>query len=117
MSIEETDRASAAVAVAPRVSLDDIKAAIKAVHFVNAFDAVEATTTALENGLRSDSHLKFLTVCFVEMTNGFIAIGKSAPASPENFNEELGRKFSYEDAIRQLWPLMAFSLLDRLSND
>jgi hypothetical protein len=41
-------------------------------------------------------------------------IGKSAPASPENFNAELGKKFAYEDAVRQLWPLMGFALRDRL---
>jgi hypothetical protein len=49
------------------------------------------------------------------MKNGFIVIGHSAPASPENFNAELGRKFAYENAIRQLWPLMGFALRERLS--
>ena len=28
---------------------------------------------------------------------------------------ELGRKLAYEDCIRQLWPLMGFSLRDRLA--
>jgi hypothetical protein len=48
------------------------------------------------------------------MRNGFTVIGKSAPASAANFNAELGKKLAYEDAIRQLWPLMGFSLRDRL---
>ena len=48
------------------------------------------------------------------LLHAFTVIGKSAPASPENFNAELGRKFAYEDAVRQLWPLLGFSLRDRL---
>jgi len=42
-------------------------------------------------------------------------VGKSAPASADNFNADLGRKLAYEDAIRQLWPLMGFALRERLS--
>ena len=49
------------------------------------------------------------------MRNGFTIIGKSAPASPANFNAEFGQKLAYEDCIRQLWPLMGFSLRDRLA--
>jgi hypothetical protein len=42
------------------------------------------------------------------MRNGFIVFGKSSPVSPQNFDQALGRKFAYEDAVRQLWPLFAF---------
>lgn len=42
-------------------------------------------------------------------------IGKAAPASPENFSAEPGRKFAYEDAIRRLWPLMGYALKERLT--
>lgn len=49
------------------------------------------------------------------MQNGFTVIGKSAPASPENFNAELGRQFAYDDAVRQLWPLMGYALRDKLA--
>jgi hypothetical protein len=49
------------------------------------------------------------------LKNGFTVIGKSAPASAANFNAELGKKLAYEDAIRQVWPLMGFSLRDRLA--
>jgi hypothetical protein len=59
--------------------------------------------------------LSIITLCVVVMRNGFTIIGKSAPASPENFNAELGRKLAYEDAVRQLWPLMGFALRDRLA--
>jgi len=60
--------------------------------------------------LNPPDHLQHVTVLMVETKNGWIVIGKSAPADPENFNRELGLAFAREDAIRQLWPLYAFAL-------
>lgn len=105
MGIEETDKAAAANAVAPRVSLANIEARIKEKHEFFASDAIAGTC---------DASLALLSICLLVMDNGFTVIGKSAPASPENFNPELGRKFAYEDAIRQLWPLMGFELRSHL---
>lgn len=51
-------------------------------------------------------------LCVLVMRNGFTVLGKSAPLDPQNFDAELGKKFAYDDAIRQVWPLMAFSRLD-----
>lgn len=107
-SLAVTDQASAAVATAPRVTLDDIKSQISECFHVSADEAV---------GRPGDQRLRLLTLCIVVMHNGFVVIGKSAPASPENFNAELGRKFSYEDAVRQLWPLMGFALRDKLAGN
>lgn len=106
-SLQTTDAAAAAVAVAPRVQLKDIEAAIGARYDFTADQAVGAAPAV-------DS-LKLLSVCILVMRNGFSVIGKSAPASADNFNADLGRKFAYEDAIRQLWPLMGYALRDRLA--
>uniref|UniRef100_E6VGJ2 Uncharacterized protein n=1 Tax=Rhodopseudomonas palustris (strain DX-1) TaxID=652103 RepID=E6VGJ2_RHOPX len=123
-SLEQTDREAAMHAVAPRVTLADIEGAI-ATRFdlgqAEIFTALGAWST---NEGRDGSPppfeiveaLKPLSICILVMRNGFVVIGKSAPASPANFNAELGRKFAYEDAIRQLWPLMGFSLRDRLAS-
>lgn len=108
MSIEITDKEAQAAAVAPRVSLDCIKEAIAAQYEFTA-------DKALGTDMPVHDALSRLSVCILVMRNGFVVIGKSAPASPENFNADLGRKFAYEDAIRQLWPLMAFALRDRLA--
>lgn len=120
-SLKVTDEASAAVAVAPRVSLKDIEAAIAERYDLNGYDAVAATegfkadvNRMLSPGGFAAHPLRVLSVCILVMRNGFTVIGKSAPASPENFNADLGRQYAYEDAIRQLWPLMGFSLRDRL---
>ena len=108
-SLQVTDAQSAAVAVAPRVQLKDIEAAIAVRYDLNAADMVGPHPVV--------PPLTLLSVCVLVMKNGFTVIGKSAPASPENFNVDLGRKFAYEDAVRQLWPLMGFALRDRLANE
>lgn len=112
MSIQQTDRESAAVAVAPRVALADIEAAI-----AERYDTTAAKAMFGKPSAEGDHPLDILSICILVMRNGFTIIGKSAPASPENFNAELGKKFAYEDAIRQLWPLMGFALRDRLWRD
>lgn len=108
-SLKVTDAASAAVAVAPRVSLDDIKASIAQEHHFTAGKACAAL------GHPTSQPLDLLSVCILVMKNGFTVIGKSAPASPENFDAALGSQFAYEDAVRQIWPLMGFSLRDKLA--
>jgi len=107
MSIEHTDAESAAVAVAPRVSLASMEAKIVARYDLNAGDTVREMT-GKEPG--SPVSLNVLSICILVMENGFTVIGKSAPASEANYNPELGRKFAYEDAIRQLWPLEGYLL-------
>ena len=109
MSIEHTDKESAAVATHPRVALADIENAIAHRYDFPADKAVAALGSPVADPL------KLLSICILVMRNGFTVIGKSAPASPENFNAALGQKFAYEDAIRQLWPLMGFALRDKLA--
>jgi Phage protein (N4 Gp49/phage Sf6 gene 66) family len=106
-TLQEGDQAAAAVAKAPRVALADIEAAIA--------ERYDSTADRIVDRGPINPDLKILSICILVMRNGWIAIGKSAPASPENFNAELGRKFAYEDAIRQLWPLMGYALRDRLA--
>jgi len=108
MTLEATEAECAANATAPRVSLDDIKAAIAAEYHFTADKAIGPDVPAMPS-------LALLSICLIVMKNGFTIIGKSAPASADNFNAELGRKLAYEDAVRQIWPLMGFALRDRLA--
>ncbi len=107
MSLEQTEVECAANATAPRVSLQSMKDKIKAEYHFTADKAVEGCPVVDE--------LKLLSVCLLVMQNGFTLIGKSAPASAENFNAELGKKLAYEDAIRQLWPHEGYALREKLS--
>ncbi len=102
-SLQASEAECAAVAKAPRVALDDIAGAISETYYAQA------------SGVFGPPDCAHLTLCLIVMKNGFMVVGKSAPASPENFNAELGRKLAYEDCIRQLWPLMGFALRDKLS--
>ena len=108
-ALEITEAYSAARSTHPRVTLDDIRANIDCEHYFTAGEAIGAL-----GGVHLSS-LNLLTICILVCKNGFSVIGKSAPASPENFDAEKGRTFAYEDAIKQLWPLMGYALRDRLA--
>lgn len=54
-------------------------------------------------------------ICYLTLRNGYVVTGKSAAASPENFNEEIGRKVAYDNAKREIWPLEGYLLKTRLS--
>lgn len=55
-----------------------------------------------------------LTVCCLTLKNGFQVTGESACASPENFNEELGRKIARDNARSKIWALEGYLLKDKL---
>jgi hypothetical protein len=112
-ALQVTDAEASAVAIGPRVSLADIQEAISAEYSFVLGAALSELGCPTVNDY-DGTHV--LTLHAIVMRNGFVVIGKSAPASPENFNAELGAKFAKEDAMRQLWPLMGFSLRDRLQD-
>ena len=58
-----------------------------------------------------------LTVCCLELMNGYTVTGESACASPSNFNEEIGRKIAYQNAREKIWGLEGYLLRQRLSED
>lgn len=94
-TLKATEAESAANATAPRVTLESMEAKIVSEDYI--------------------VHEGILTLCVIKMQNGFYVVGESAPASPENFNAELGRKFAYENAIRQLWKLEGYALREKLA--
>lgn len=95
-SLKQTEAESAAVATAPRVTLESMEAKIKETIYWQPYETA-------------------LTICVLHMDNGFYVVGESCPASPENFNAELGQKFAYENAIRQLWKLEGYALREQLA--
>lgn len=108
-SLQASEELSARGATHPRVSLADMNENIAGENWFVAGEAAEAL------GQPASDSMKLMTLYFLTMRNGFVIVGKSAPASPENFDAEKGKTFAREDAIRQLWPLMGFSLRDRLA--
>ncbi len=57
------------------------------------------------------------TVCCLTLANGFTVTGESACASPENFDEEIGKKIAYTNAREKIWPLEGYLLKHKLFND
>jgi len=84
---------------APRVTPDDID---------NAIDDVAAIQYHQFPGTT-------VTVACVPLKNGYTVVGKSACASLENFDVELGRKIAVNDAKQQLWPLLGYALREELA--
>lgn len=115
-SLQATEAECAAGRTAPRVSLSDIEANI-----AHSVGFTAAALAELPDTLKRGTLLQptpathdVLTIVVLTLRNGFTIIGKSAPASPENFDAELGYKLAYEDAVRQVWPLMGYELRERL---
>ena len=54
------------------------------------------------------------TICMLTMKNGYTIKGLSACVDAANFDINMGRKFAFEDAIRQIWPLEGYLLAERL---
>ncbi len=75
--------------------------------------ADEVYTTGMELGVVKASSvvpMTCLTLCVLVLKNGFTIVGKSACASPENFNHEVGERVAREDAVRQIWALEGYQL-------
>jgi Phage protein (N4 Gp49/phage Sf6 gene 66) family len=92
-----SDDEAAAVAKTPyRVTLDDMLSKVEREEYYRPI------------------HAQHVTVAIVTMRNGYVLVGKSAPADPKNYDYELGRKFAKEDCIRQLWSLEGYALRERM---
>jgi len=55
-----------------------------------------------------------LTVCALTLRNGYIVIGESAAASPENFDQAIGRKIARDNARNKIWALEGYLLREKL---
>ena len=56
-----------------------------------------------------------LTVCALTLRNGFNVVGESAAASPENFDQAIGRKIARDNARNKIWALEGYLLREKLA--
>lgn len=97
-SLDISDAAAAAVQRSDdRVTLELVKQRVAELEFIHP------------------ESIPHMTIAVLLLDNGYAVIGKSTPADPENFDPNLGKQFAYEDAVRQVWPLEAYLLRERLS--
>lgn len=106
---------------APRITPADIEANIDSWWYFTAAEgaegaAVAGTPYSEQPPVSASSPLRLLTFCVLVLRNGFTVTGESACASPENFNEEIGRRIARESAMQKVWPLMGYELRSRLAS-
>jgi len=87
------DMIKAAGATAPRVTPEKLRSVIAQVMWIRP--------------------LGTLMICIVTLKNGFNVTGESACVDPANCREEIGRRVSYENAIRKIWPLEGYRLAEQ----
>lgn len=67
--------------------------------------------------VRQEYHQFLLTtaiVCALTLKNGFVVVGESACASPENFDSEIGCKIARQKALDKVWELEGYLLKQKL---
>lgn len=98
---------------APRLTPTHIDSKIKAVYYSNPLQGVD-----LESAREAGDYwnLLCLTFCTIVLENGFTVTGESACASPENFDESVGRKIAFENAREKIWLLEGYLLKEKLNH-
>lgn len=104
---------------APRITPDRIKEVIEDVQYFTAGDGAYGYQTRDEtvDSATYPEALNLLTFCVITLKNGFTVTGESACASPENFNEEIGQKIAYDNAVNKIWPLEGYLLKEQLHRE
>lgn len=107
---------------APRVTPADVENEIASEHYFTALQGARMEGLDYLDKLGQVSRpaplvpvLGQLTFCVLVLRNGFTVTGESACASPENFDELLGRKIARQNAVGKVWPLLGFRLRDKLA--
>lgn len=95
---------------APRITPEMIEDIIVEQYFISAYDGVKV---AFPNVYPSNA-LKTKTICILVLKNGFTVTGESDCVSPENFDEEIGRKVAREKAKNKIWELEGYLLKSRM---
>ena len=84
-------------------------------------NAPRVTSNSIQEKIEKVDYYHFpgttVTICLLTMKNGFSVVGESAAASPENFDEELGKHIAHAHAHDKLWALEGYLLKEQLSKE
>ena len=82
-------------------------------------NAPRLTPDLIDAAITSEQYHVFpnttMTVCALTLRNGYIVTGESAAASPENFDQAIGRKIARENARNKIWALEGYLLREKLA--
>lgn len=94
------------------------EASIEAELNLKGLNAPRLTPALIDAAIVSDVYYVFpgttLTICALKLRNGFIVTGESAAASPENFDQAIGRRIARDNARNKIWALEGYLLRERL---
>lgn len=94
------------------------EAAIEAEIQAKGLTAPRLTPADIDAAIKAEEYAVFsgvLTVCVLTLQNGFMIVGESACASPENFNAELGAKIARDNARNKIWAFEGYALRNKLA--
>lgn len=95
------------------------EAALESEIQAKALNAPRLTPADIDAQIASEAFHVFpgttLTVCALTLRNGFIVVGESAAASPENYDAETGRKIARDSARNRIWALEGYVLRNKLA--
>lgn len=96
------------------------EAAIEAELKSKGLDAPRLTPDKIDGVIVSEQYHVFpgttMTVCALTLRNGFVVIGESAAASPDNFDQAIGRRIARENARNRIWALEGYLLRQHLAS-
>jgi len=99
--------------------LNASEAAIEAELQTKGLNAPRLTSQLIDEQIVDEAYYVFpgttMTVCALTLRNGFIVIGESAAASPENFDRAIGERIARENARNRIWALEGYALRTRLA--
>jgi hypothetical protein len=109
---DEELKAAIAAKTAPKVTLEMMEARIATVSYFSGNQSRQVNEIDYIDGLPET-----LTLCSIELDNGYSVRGESACVSIENFDYEIGKKLAYKAAVAKLWPLFGFLLAEQLHQE
>jgi hypothetical protein len=79
--------------------------------------APRVTAEALQANIVKETFYQheLLTICVLELQNGFTVLGQSACADPSNFMEDVGQRLARKDAEGKIWALMGYELKTKVA--
>jgi len=81
-------------------------------------NAPRLTPDSIDSAIVGEDYYVFpgttMTVCALKLRNGYVVIGESAAASPENFDAEIGRQIARDNARKKVWAFEGYLLCQRL---
>jgi hypothetical protein len=97
------------------------EASIEAQIQAKGLNAPRLTPALIDATIESEQYHVFPgtthTVCLLTLRNGYNVVGDSACASPENFDEQIGRDIARRNARDKIWALEGYLLRTRLSGE